>query len=46
MKEGNETGVSQRLALSLYRAASETVEWGLPVVSCGKVDGLSLDYLA
>lgn len=46
MKEGNETGVSQRLALPLYRAASETVEWGLPVVFCGKVDGLSLDYLA
>ena len=32
-----------RRAQSLYRAASGTVGWGLPVVSCGKIDDLSLD---
>ena len=43
LKRANEAGVNQRLAQSLYGAASGTVGWGLPVTPCGKVGDLYLD---
>ena len=43
LKRVIEASSNQRLAQSLYRAASGTVGRGLPVASCGNVDDLSLD---
>ena len=43
LKRANEAGLNQRLAQSLYRAASGTVEWRLPAAPCEKVGDLPLD---
>ena len=43
LKRANEASINQRLAQSLYRAASGTAGWELPVVPCGKMDDLYLN---
>lgn len=44
LRRANEADHNQRLAWSLCRAVSETVEWRLPGARCGKVDALPVGY--
>ena len=46
MKRVNARGLYQRLTRLMYRVVGGTVEWGLPVVACWKVDYLSFGSLA